>query len=121
MPVSSYAAELLQLFQLAIQREVRINLPSKAKATNLRYRLNRLRSDMRREHHSLANVANGVEFKIIKNEDGSAILIALPADNAYLEALHRAGVEAPKLPKTEEIKISSRSEDALKRFLEGDE
>lgn len=97
MPVASYAPELLQLFQRAAQEPVSVTLTSTNAAFSLRFRLHRLRKEMRREHHPLTTLANGIQISIYGN-----VLTAKPADQSYLTALHAAGIEVmePPLPST---------------------
>lgn len=88
MPVTSYAAEMLLLFQVAAQGEILIELKDRKKAIHLRARLNKLRRDMRLERHPSVTIANGVELSI--TPEGN--IRAYPADTQYLTAIRKAGV-----------------------------
>ena len=124
MPVSSYAAELLELFCLAAQKRVVLKLPDEKAAQTLRFRLHNLRKEMRKEKHELANIANGVIFRVRSGDDGVGLLIAAPADDEFLPELHKAGVtvEAPEPVASEpEPPISTgKGQAALQRFLDGE-
>ncbi|MFQ5741955.1 MAG: hypothetical protein ACE5HV_00020 [Acidobacteriota bacterium] len=100
MPVSSYAPELLELFKAGAQKLIRIQLPDPRSAARLRFRLNNLRKELRREDHPFATVANGVQLGLERLPDGTAALVAKPADDDFLPDLRRAGVEvtAPPAP-----------------------
>ena len=88
MPVSSYAPEFLELFKTAAREECIIPLGDRKRAMRLRFRLNMLRKDMRKEQHSLTTIANSVEFTITYEGD----LKCSPADDTFLPSLKQAGI-----------------------------
>lgn len=121
MPVSSYAPELLELFKLAAQKEQVVPLGDKKRAIRLRFRLNMLRRDMRKESHTLTTIANSVQFSITEAGD----LRCTPADDTFLEELKSIGVTitlptpgtssaSPPYAKSER----AEAEEVLKKFLE---
>jgi len=87
MPVSSYAPEFLEIFRRGAQEEVRITLTDAKMAHRLRFRLNNLRRDLRKEQHPLATVSNGVTLRV----DGPILLIE-PSDDDFLAAIQEAGI-----------------------------
>jgi hypothetical protein len=124
MPVSSYAPELLELFCLAAQKRIVLELPNEKAAQTLRFRLHNLRKELRKERHELMNLANGVIFRVQKGEGEIGLLIAAPADDEFLPELRKAGitVEAPEPIASEpEPPISTgKGQAALQRFLDGE-
>ena len=123
MPVSSYAPEFLEVFKRAAQKEFTIPLGSTKRATHMRYRLNMLRRDMRREGHSLTTIANSVQFILMPNGD----LKCSPADTSFLSELKKAGIVVPTpgdLPNVEVPLAKSEraeAEEALSQFLKSGE
>ncbi len=95
MPVSSYAPEFLEIFRRGAQEEVRITLHDSKMAHRLRFRLNNLRRDLRKEMHTLAKVADGVTLRI----EGATLTVE-PSDDDFLSAIQEAGItiDAPTLP-----------------------
>ena len=124
MPVSSYAAQLLELFRVASQRRIELKLPTEKAAFALRFRLHNLRKAMHKENHELKHIADGVMFRVRETEGGGGLLIAAPADDEFLPELHAAGIkveapeEAPPAPATPQT--TSKGQAALQRFLDGD-
>lgn len=97
MPVSSFAPELMQLFQRAALEEISVDLGSYKRAARLRFRMNNLRKAMRLEKHPLTTIANSVQLCLGK---GSSILIAKPADDQFLPELKKVGISLPDVPQT---------------------
>lgn len=121
MPVSSYAPEFLELFKLAAQKEQIVPLGDAKRAIRMRFRLNMLRRDMRKEEHSLTTIANSVQFSITKAGD----LRCTPADDTFLKELKAIGVAitlptpgasptSPPYAKPER----AEAEEVLAKFLE---
>ena len=128
MPVSSYAPEFLEVFKRAAQKEFVIPLGldkdgKPKRATHMRYRLNMLRRDMRKEQHSLTTIANSVQFILMPNGD----LKCSPADTCFLSELKEAGIVVPTpgdLPNVEVPLAKSEraeAEEALSQFLKSGE
>lgn len=92
MPTANYAAELFEIFKRAARETYEITLPDKREAFSLRYRLNKLRSEMRKEQHYMLEIAEGVNFIIRKPLEN--VLICQPADQGYLKAI-RDAIGAP--------------------------
>ena len=92
MPVTSFAPEFLEFYRQASQKTKTIKVKTHKDAHKLRGRLHSLRRQMRSENHPMTNLANGVIIELIENEDGSAMLVAHPADTIYLSALAEAGI-----------------------------
>ena len=94
MPVTSFAAEFLELYRRAAQEEIRVTLATPAAAKRLRARLHSLRVALRDERHDLRTIAEGVQISI---ED--SVLIAKPSDDNFIEALQAAGIviEEPRV------------------------
>lgn len=116
MPVSSYAPELLEVFKLAAQEELIIPLGDTKRATRLRFRLNMLRKDMRRDRHTLTTIANSVQFSITPQGD----LRCSPADDSFLDDLRKAGVAMlPPSPHPAPLAKPERSdaEEVIRKFL----
>jgi len=88
MPVSSFAPEFLEIFKSAAQEEILIPVGDEKRAIRLRFRLNMLRRDMRKEGHTLTTIANSVQFSITPEGD----LMCAPADASFLDAISKAGV-----------------------------
>lgn len=102
MAVRNYAPEFLELFRRGAEKSIRVELSTQREATTLRFRLNNLRKEMRKERHSLLPIAEGVQMSIELGEtyldaqgeeQTYATLIVHPADNKFLDAIHRAGIE----------------------------
>ena len=105
MPVSSYGAELFEVFKRGQLEETAIAFNEKdgyKKATTLRHRLHKLRVEMRKENHPLTTIANGVSFSIRDLGEDGGVLIARPVDANYLDAIKAAGITIPDAPEMEE-------------------
>ena len=120
MPVSSYAPEFLELFKTAAREECIIPLGNRKRAMRLRFRLNMLRKNMRKEGHSLTTIANSVEFTITHEGD----LKCTPADDTFLPSLRKAGIaiEAPPTASTSPPQPfhkteRTEAEEVIRKFL----
>lgn len=125
MPTTNYAAELFEIFRKgAIERfEVVLQEPKAAYA--LRYRLNKLRSEMRKERHYMLDVAEGVSFLIDKQRPN--VLVCCPSDQVYLASIRNAigapseeaikAQEAMPLVREQDNRPQISSEEALDAFF----
>ena len=127
MPVTSFAPEFLEFYRQASQKTKTIKLKNAKLANKLRGRLHSLRRQMRNENHPMTNLANGVIIELIENEDGSALLIAHPADTIYLSALAEAGITISNeaTTSTTELQVEPNDEDTesdetLGQFFRGE-
>lgn len=87
MPTSSYAPELFGIFQKAAVEKFELPLDSSKQAMSLRYRLNKLRSEMRKEKHYMLEVAEAVSFVI--DSSRPTVLICGPVDVSYLQVIRK--------------------------------
>lgn len=85
MPTSSYAPELFDIFRKASVEKFELSLVDARQAMSLRYRLNKLRVEMRKEKHFMLEVAENVSFIIEKERPN--VLICGPADLSYLDVI----------------------------------
>ena len=121
MPVSSYAPEFLELFKTAARETCLIPIGDLKRARRLRFRLNMLRRDMRKEQHSLTTIANSVEFVVTHNGD----LRCSPADDQFLTELRAAGIAIgePTAYENPEFELPfskperSEAEEVIRKFL----
>lgn len=88
MPTANFAAELFEIFQKGAREKLEIPMPDKGAAYALRFRLNKLRKEMRKEKHYMLEIAEGVSLVI--KRDQPEVLIALPADQSYLTSIRQA-------------------------------
>lgn len=125
MPITSYAPELLELFKRASLTPILIELGDAKAAIRLRFRMNQLRKELRKEAHPLANISNSVQFQVTSNGD----LIAKPVDHSYLDVLKKAGIVATATPTStppqfplvnEDGSIEYDGNEAIKKFLQED-
>lgn len=115
--VASFAPELLELYRRAAREPVSITLSNLKAAQRLRYRLHTLRAAMRAESHNLTSIAEKVQFTLTSNEvDDEVILTARPADDNFLPAIRRAGVNIEDMPMGE-VEEATASNDAFKKYL----
>lgn len=91
MSVKNYAPELIELFRVATQQEVVIELTTKSAAHRLRFRMHNLRADMRKEHHPLLALAELSQLSVT-GEGNSWQLTIFPADSDFVGAIRAAGV-----------------------------
>jgi hypothetical protein len=127
MPTANYAAELFEIFRKGAVERFEIELDDKSAAFALRYRLNKLRADMRKEQHYMLDVAEGVSFVIKKPNEN--VLVVMPADMNYLRNIRSAigapSAEAIKAQEAIPLQTTTNkgpqlsSEDALDAFFEG--
>lgn len=119
MPVKNYAPEMLELFRKASRKECRVELESMKAAEYLRFRLHNLRKAMRQEHHHLLSLAESVQISI-ERQGSKTELVARPADTAFVDALHAAGIHVEE-PEEEETSPppphGSQAEEVLRGFL----
>lgn len=87
MPTSSYAPELFEIFRKASIEKFSLPLDTPNQAMSLRYRLNKLRSEMRKEKHFMLEVAESVSFVI--EQQRPKVLICGPADLSYLDVIRK--------------------------------
>lgn len=121
MPITSYAPELLELFKRASLTPILIELGDAKAAIRLRFRMNQLRKELRKEAHPLANISNSVQFQVTSNGD----LIAKPVDHSYLDVLKKAGIVATKTPVLPLADLPQAVDtfaetNAIKKFLQED-
>lgn len=111
MPTANYAAELFEIFRKGAIERFEIKLPEAKGAYALRYRLNKLRSEMRKERHYMLDVAEGVSFLIDK--DNPNILVCCPSDQTYLASIRNAiGAPSEEAIKAQEsMPIVTREQD----------
>lgn len=119
MAVKNYSPELLKVFEAGAKKPFHFDCGSHEKAKALRWRLHALRREMRKEHHWLTSVAEGVIITVRKN---SPILIAQPPDLDIEESLVKALEEqAPEVisqhEKATSFKIVKTAEDTVKDYL----
>lgn len=113
MPITSYAPELLQVFQKASLEAITIPLKNTKRAVHLRFRLNKLRKELRKAAHPLCIAANGVQFSITPEGD----LIARPADLDFLQALKAVGIGVPTVAGSEQI-LSTPTEPQMSAIMQ---
>lgn len=92
MPTTNYAAELFDIFRKASRERFELVLSDANAAMSLRYRLNKLRVEMRKEQHFMLEVAESVSLIIEKPRPN--VLICTPADLSYLKTI-RDTIGAP--------------------------
>lgn len=85
MPVKNYSPELLKVFEAGSKKPFEFDCKTPSKAKALRWRLHHLRREMRKEHHWLTPVAEGVILTI-----RDSFLIASPPDMEIEEELKKA-------------------------------
>lgn len=116
--VESFGPELLTALVKASREEVRIELPYRA-AISLAQRLNKLRHTMEIQQHELFRIVARVRITILWGEKAGlppveakrssknvprpldtevpSILVLVPHDNEFMDALHAAGIKAHEL------------------------
>lgn len=110
MPTASYAAELFEIFRKGALERFEIKLPEAKGAFALRYRLNKLRAEMRKEKHYMLDVAEGVSFIIDKEQPN--ILICCPSDQTYLGSIRDAiGAPSAEAIRAQEAMPVAREQD----------
>lgn len=120
MPVSSYAPEFLEVWRRGSINPIEIKLDSKKEAERLRFRLNNLRKEMRKEEHDDVSLANGVQLSIVELDSGEAILTAHPSDDKFLEAIAAAGIEVEfEDPDDIAADTPTSGDAAVRKLLEG--
>lgn len=87
MPTANYAPELFDIFRKAAGERFELVLLSSNQAMSLRYRLNKLRTEMRKEQHYMLEVAESVSFIIEKARPN--VLICGPADVSYIDVIRQ--------------------------------
>lgn len=92
-PVTSFDARLIELFRIAADRPVRVIVATRSAATRLRFRLHSLRKAMRKEKHPMLNIAEAVTVKIKAQTNGTWLLLAVPTDADFADALTSAGID----------------------------
>ncbi len=119
MPVSSYAPEFLEVWRRGSINPIEIRLDSKKEAERLRFRLNNLRKEMRKEEHNDVPLANGVQLSIVELKNGEAILTAHPSDDKFLDAIRAAGIEVEfEDPDDIDVGAPVSGDAAVKKLLE---
>lgn len=111
MPITSFPAEFLELYRRAALETVTVELASPHAAKRLRARLHSLRVLMRKESHRYLTIAEGVQISV----EGTQ-LIARPADQDFVSALHAAGIEIFEQP--QDAADMSAPDAALARILD---
>lgn len=98
MSVRNYPAEFLEIFRQASKEPIRIELETLKDAQRLRFRLNNLKADMRKENHRLLSVAESTQNSLEPSggKDDPAALIVHPCDDKFLPAIRAAGISIPE-------------------------
>ena len=94
MPVKNFSPELLKVFEAGSKKAFEFDCQTEKDAFRLRWRLNALRREMRKERHWLTPVAEAVVISVKGTK-----LIARPPDTDIAEARkHKRGDPKPRYP-----------------------
>ena len=104
MPVKNFSPELLKVFEAGSKKAFEFDCQTEKDAFRLRWRLNALRREMRKERHWLTPVAEAVVISVKGTK-----LIARPPDTDIAEALTEALIaQAPEVMELEPVKLIPR-------------
>jgi hypothetical protein len=97
--LEKYDPRLITAWEKGATEQIRIPLPKRSMATQLRQKLYRLRKELEKEQHPAYNSAKRAAVRIIEADStGTYYVIIEPADAAYDAALEAAGLSMPELP-----------------------